>query len=220
MKVTGYRLYIDDGRSGDFNVVYDGSKLPFTLQHTVEGLLTGLPYRFKVKAENINGFSDDSTVSTIYACLVPSNMLQPFKVATTRSSITIGWNEPDHNGCPIQGFSIFRDTGNNDALTVEVDSEIVNNKPSLRQYMITAGLTQVGHTYRFKVRAYNNAGFSESVTVLNVVLSDEPDTPETGPISDASVTNETLIKVNFGPVPVENNGGSPILSYELQIDDG
>ena len=111
-------------------------------------------------------------------------------MATTKSSILIGWNEPEANGCPITGFSIFRDTCNNDALSVEVDPATVQNKPSLRQYYITSGLVLVGSTYRFSVSAYNNAGYSDSVNVLNVVLSDEPDTPVQGPISDASITNE------------------------------
>jgi hypothetical protein len=135
-------------------------------------------------------------------------------VATTTTSITIGWVEPEENGCPITGFSILRDTGSNDALTVTVDSETVSNKPSLRQYVIT-GLTSEGSTYRFKVRAYNSAGYSDSIKVLNVVLSDEPDTPTQGPLSDATITNESRIKVWYGPQDITKNGGSPLLSYEL-----
>jgi len=49
----------------------------------------------------------------------------PSKLATTKTSITIGWTEPSSNGCPITGFEIFRDTGNNDALTVEVDKTTI-----------------------------------------------------------------------------------------------
>ena len=85
---------------------------------------------------------------------------------------------------------------------------------------MVAGLTATGKTYRFKVRAFNAAGYSDSESVLNVVLSDEPDTPTIGPISDSSVTNESRIKVNFGPQDVAMNGGSPLLSYELQMDNG
>lgn len=64
--------------------------------------------------------------------------------------------------------------------------------------MIT-GLKSEGATCRFKVRAYNSAGYSDSISVLNVVLSDEPDTPAQGTISDASVTNESRVKVWYGP---------------------
>lgn len=146
----------------------------------------------------MNGYSEESEVTTIYACLKPSNMLPPYKVATTKESITIGWTEPHYNGCPITGFNIFRDTASNDDLSISVDPSSVSNKPSLRQYVVS-GLTALGSTYRFKIRAFNSAGYSDSISVLNVVLSDEPDAPLTGPVSDASVTNESRIKVDYGP---------------------
>ncbi len=121
--------------------------------------------------------------------------------------MTIGWKEPESNGCPIQGFEIYRDTGNLDDLSINVDSSIVSNKPSLRQYQIN-GLTLLGATYRFKVRAINSAGYTDCIQVLNVVLSDVPDAPTKGPISDASVTNENTIKVFYGPQSASQNGGS------------
>jgi len=45
-----------------------------------------------------------------------------------------------------------------------------------------------------------------------------PDTPTQGPRSDASETNEFRICVLYGPLLESLNGGSPILSYDLQID--
>jgi len=69
------------------------------------------------------------------------------------------------------------------------------------------------------VRAFNNAGFTDS-HILNVFLAAVPDTPLTSPISDALVTNESRIKVNYGPLTAAQNGGSPILSYNLQMDNG
>jgi hypothetical protein len=172
-----------------------------------------------VQSQNINGYSVDSAIIKIYACLKPSSLPAATKVATTLSSISIEWSEPVSNGCPIRGFSILRDTGNNDDLTVTVDPEIVSNKPSLREYEIT-GLTAVGQTYRFKVRTYNHAGYSDSYNYLSVVLANEPDYPSSSPVSDALVTNESRIKVDFGPQIASENGGSAILSYELQIDNG
>jgi hypothetical protein len=52
------------------------------------------------------------------------------------------------------------------------------------------------------------------------VLAAVPDTPVSAPISDATITNESRIKVFYGPLIYANNGGSAILSYELQIDNG
>lgn len=167
--------------------------------YTVNNLVTGLPYRFKVVAWNINGASDDSDITTIYACLKPSNVLTPYKIQTTKTSVTIGWYEPLSNGCPITGFEILRDTGNYDALTTSVDPTDVMSKPSLRQYTITS-LAPTSATFRFKIRAFNAAGQTDS-SPLNAVLSAVPDTPSSGPISDSSVTDNTEIKVSYGPQP-------------------
>lgn len=88
---TGYLLYIDDGRNGDFNIVYDGSGNFFTLTFAATGLETGLPYRFFVVALNINGKSEDSLETTIYACIKPSENGQPYKIDTSKTTITLGW---------------------------------------------------------------------------------------------------------------------------------
>lgn len=77
------------------------------------------------------------------------------------------------------------------------------------------GLTSIGKTYRFKVRSYNNAGGYSDSSLLSVVLAAVPDTPTIAPVSDATVTDESRIKVTFGPLQALNNGGSVILSYEL-----
>jgi hypothetical protein len=118
----------------------------------------------------------------------------------------------------LTGFSLFRNQAAGDAINIEVDPSLVHNLPSLRQYTIT-GLNQLGMTYHIKVRAHNANGFADS-PVLFAVLANVPDQPSQGPVSDASVTNESQIKVDFGPQLVSENGGSAILSYELQMDNG
>ena len=93
----------------------------------------------------------------------------------------------------------MRDSGNSDSLSITVDPAIVSNKPSLRGYIVT-GLTNIGSVYRFKIRAYNNAGNSQSSDMLHVTLAAVPDKPISGPVSNAAVTNGNRIKVTFGPL--------------------
>ena len=69
-------------------------------------------------------------------------------------------------------------------------------------------------TFRFKLRAYNNAGYTDS-NPLSVVLSAVPNDPLTGPSSDALITDDSRIKVKYGPQLIADNGGSEIISYEL-----
>jgi hypothetical protein len=85
-----------------------------------------------VVAVNINGDSAPGNIATIYACLKPKNVEPPFKIDTTKTTITVGWTEPDSNGCPLLGFELYRDTGNNDAISVIIDPSIISEKPSLR----------------------------------------------------------------------------------------
>jgi len=65
---------MDDGQNGNFKQVYDGTNRPLLNYYTAVGLVTGLPYRFTVVSMNINGASPQSPITTIYACLVPSNV--------------------------------------------------------------------------------------------------------------------------------------------------
>jgi hypothetical protein len=39
---------MDDGLNGDFKNIFDGNNLPFNISFKATGLVTGLPYRFKV----------------------------------------------------------------------------------------------------------------------------------------------------------------------------
>jgi hypothetical protein len=196
--IEGYSLYMDDGHNGDFTQVYDGRERPRTFRFLAVNLTTGLPYRFAVSAHNLNGESELSSTATIYACLVPGNLPAPAVLSTTKTSIAISWAEPTSNGCPVSGFIILRNTGQDDDMTVSVDPNLVANLASLREWVVS-GLTSTSSTYRLKVRALNFAGYSDSLPCV-VVLAAVPDTPLTAPSSDALVTDQTKIKVNYGPL--------------------
>lgn len=215
---SGYYLYSDLGDGGDLELIYDGSTKPNTLKYTVGGLTTGLSYLFTVSALNVNGESDMSDTVEIFACLKPSNLDTPTKVTSSTTSITIAWEEPDDNGCPIQSYSIYRDDGASGSIDTEVDSANVRNKPSLREYEIT-GLSPSGSTFRFRVYATNAAGTVESYP-LSVILASVPVTPSYGPESDAEVTDDSQIKVDITPLLSTENGGSTILSYSIEMDNG
>ena len=112
---SGYKLYMDDGYGGDFNIVLD--TVGFTnkiTEYLATNLSPSLLYRFKVAAYNKNNVAGElSEISTIMACDVPSLFAKPSKLSTTRSSITVNWNEPaDNGGCSILGYSVHIDDGN------------------------------------------------------------------------------------------------------------
>jgi hypothetical protein len=121
LDTEGYTLYMDDGHHGDLFAVYDGRLFPQTLRFLVTGLTTGLPYRFTLTTHNLNGESTQSAVQTIYACLRPSGLQAPNITSTTKTTLGIIWGEPTPNGCPVTGFTILRNSGADDPLTITVD---------------------------------------------------------------------------------------------------
>jgi hypothetical protein len=59
-------------------------------------------------------------------------------------------------------------------------------------------------TYRIKIRVFNNAGSTYS-NPLSVVLAGVLLIPASGPVSDSDVTDNSRIKVLFGPLLAVNN---------------
>jgi hypothetical protein len=67
----------------------------------------------------------------------------------------------------------------------------VRNDPFNRQFIVDRfpiGFA-VGDVYRFKIRAFNMQGYTDSDKSPPLVLASVPDAPLVGPISDPAVTN-------------------------------
>lgn len=92
IQTTGYKLYMDDGNNGDFNVIYDGSSQPGTRKFSTN-VTEGNIYRFKVQAVNFNGDGPISAETKIYACLPPSGVLAPKVKTVSTTSITLQWGD-------------------------------------------------------------------------------------------------------------------------------
>lgn len=69
--ITGYRLYVDDGLDGDYQLAYDGKDRPSVLMKTVEGLSSRLTYRLKVTALNKAGEGAESSSITCFTVTIP-----------------------------------------------------------------------------------------------------------------------------------------------------
>lgn len=212
---------MDDGLNGQFDLVHNGGKLPSTVSVTVStGIVTGLPYRFYVVAENVIGQGLPSDVSTVYACTAPSGLDRPIQGVVTQTSVELKWYSPyDDGGCIITSYSILRDDGNNGGVFTEVHAADVNNLPNLRRFVVTDLPSQsVGKVVKFKVKATNRAGYSFTSFSTPVTVAAVPAKPLVAPASDFSVTSGSLIKVVY-QAP-SSDGGSPIINYEIQMDDG
>ena len=110
--VTGYRLYMATGPTSSYTLIYDGKGYPKVSTKIVYNLSTGQMYRFKVSSLNFNGEGSLSSEFLTYACIAPYNMAAPTRVTSTLTSLTLAWQAPeDDGGCPITGYAVFRDNG-------------------------------------------------------------------------------------------------------------
>ena len=105
--------------------------------------------------------------------------------------------------------------GGNDM--VEIDSAQIRDKPWLTQHTTTAP-TILGATYVFQVEAYNINSNTFSDTI-GFVFGSIPDSPTDAPVSDLSVSSTNQLRITYTGV-LTNDGGSPIISYSLEVDDG
>lgn len=72
-----------------------------------------------------------------------------------------------------------------------------------------------GDTFKFIIRAFNVQGYVDSEASVAMVLASIPGTPSNAPTFDVSATSSSQIKVTYDTI--SNDGGSSILSYELQM---
>ena len=139
--ITGYRLYMAEGSSGQFALVYDGTGFPTIFLRVITDLTTGSLYRFKVSAFNLNGEGPLSDEMQTRACQAPAQMDAPLRVDSTMVSLTLQWEHPaDNGGCPITSFAVFRDAGDGGDIDIEANAPgdtNVRNRPSLASLMIT-----------------------------------------------------------------------------------
>ena len=78
----------------------------------------------------------------------------------------------------------------------------------------------MGLYYRFKIQVYNEAGQRDSNS-LTLALASLPSKPPVKPYSDAAVTGPDALGLQIDPLGTTAlTGGSSILQYELQYDDG
>ena len=138
------------------------------------------------------------------------------------SSITVEWKEPaDNGGCPVTGYAIFRNDGDLTEPSTEVtptNDPAINTNPSLRTGTITSfPASPEGLTFLFKVKVFTEETNTLS-SALSIKLASTPGTPSNAPTLIQSETDTSRITVELGEVT--DNGNDPIVTYNLQIDDG
>ncbi len=91
--MLGYILYMRDPISGLYNEVYNGENgyPDINTFMLTRGIEAGSTYTFKVKGAYINGYTDESAITSIIACNSPSGMEAPRFVSGTSAGMTLAW---------------------------------------------------------------------------------------------------------------------------------
>jgi hypothetical protein len=224
---SGYLLWmaLNTRGSGEYALVLNATNDPERNEFLVKGLLVGSRYRFKLQALNFNGASPLSEEYTFNACLPPAGQPAPYRIDTTTSTVTLGWDEPlDDGGCPITGFAVFRDEADQSIPSVEVNSAAdagVRAIPTLRQLIVTSLPSgSEGQYVRFSVRAFNREGEVDSLAPASILFAAIPSKPPSPPALDSSWSNSTFLQVSIAELGSSATGNSPVQAYGLEVDTG
>lgn len=134
----------------------------------ITGLEEGAHYFFRVSPENIYGVGEPcETTEPVLVCEVPSVPLDLQVAEVTKSSVTLRWVKPHHDGgSRLTGYTI-------EACKLGSDrwSTVATTKASVSQHAILSLMEK--EQYLFRVRATNSRGSSEPMdTVTPVTIQD------------------------------------------------
>uniref|UniRef100_A0A3B5ATD5 Titin n=1 Tax=Stegastes partitus TaxID=144197 RepID=A0A3B5ATD5_9TELE len=133
----------------------------------IQDLLEGVPYFFRVSAENQHGIGEAFEVTEpVIATAEPSAPKRMDILDTTDSTVVLGWLKPEHDGgSRIQHYVIEAKAKGTDKWMV------VGNTKNLT-YVVEK--LNKGDEYDFRVKAKNESGYSTPKETLAPVLVKEP----------------------------------------------
>lgn len=177
----------------------------------IQDLLEGVPYFFRVSAENQYGVGEAFELTEpVTATAEPAQPKRLDVLDTTDSSVSLGWLKPEHDGgSRIQGYLI-------EAKPKGADKWVVIGNTKSISYVVEK--LNKGDEYDFRVKAKNEAGYSIARETLGPVLVKEP---HIEPAADLSEITNQLITSRSGStftidVPIS---GRPIPKITWRLEE-
>jgi large repetitive protein len=208
--ITGYKVYMDDFRSDELVLIYDGSSAPSVLSFTKTGLNKGQEYGFAVTALNRVGEGIASVYGTFYCDFIPGVPGTPQLISSSTSQVSFGWTPPpDTNGGVFDQYEIWHKQATEPETAW---TKIATTAINILEYEHT-GLSTVSEDVQYKIKAIstdrtegNEGNFSSRSTFI---LASVPTAPNQPTITQ---TTRTSVTINWEP---NGDGGSNIIGYKL-----
>lgn len=176
----------------------------------VEDLLEGVPYFFRVSAENQYGVGEAFELTEpVIATAEPASPKRMDIVDTTDNSVSLAWLKPEHDGgSRIQCYVI-------EAKPKDTDKWVVVGTTKSVTFVVEK--LNKGEEYNFRVKAKNEAGYSRPRETLAPVLVKEP---HIEPAADLSEITNQLITSRSGStftidVPISGRP-APKVTWKLE----
>ena len=199
----------------------------FTVTSAVQ---SGSVYRFRYRAKNIHGWGPFSDNLILYAAKVPDTVTS-VTVTHEGTFVKITWSLPASNGgLPILGYRVLIEEQDGDYSETVLHCDGSDMTIRANRYCLIPMSILVSPPYNLPlldtiyatVEAFNLVGYStpSALNAPGAVILTEPLSPPGAPYRVDSGTTDTRIQVNFDNLVSPNNGGSTIISLNLEWDRG
>lgn len=136
--------------------------------YKITGLMEGLMYYFRVLPENLYGVGEPcETPDVVLACEVPLPPSKLEMVDVTKSSVTLGWEKPEHDGgSRLTAYVI-------EACKFGTDKWMKVATMKITDLEYTINSLNENEQYLFRIRAVNSRGASEPKEIVTAVTVQE-----------------------------------------------